>query len=1160
MKSSVLAALALVLALALALVLWLTNKRDAGSPPISRPDATAEASAHQSPVLDATSASKEALAEVAGAAQKRAEAQSLVAAGPALSITGRIAPEGICVDDQVEVYALAYENDFGDLDQMLDKETKTGVKDSRFLGRARAEANGSFRIEIASDTSHAHVHARGRYLYTHDSVPVDLKTLDPIVLVPLCGACVEGRIAPPAGTEAIGEEIDLELETSIETAAALQGGGDRVSRKFHSKDGHFEFRALATNSGYELSFEPEKYPAHHEQVVGLIPGQTRVVDLRLQNGGKLRGIVRGADGAPVASATVEAKRKGRWFGFDDTVIRSRESGADGTFELPAVALGSVLVTAKREGLLGGDPLKVDVADGATVEGLVVTLGEGNSIRGTLTWADGKPASGARIDVEFDKSHLVGMESLNAARGASGKATSDAAGHFTVSGLGVGPFTVKAEVLPPMDPALQTEAAPKTAESRSEREKLMHRARVDEVKPGTQELALVLAAPTILRGHVVDKAQQPIKTGHVKATTVGSGMLKNFGQEQAEATVNKENGEFVITLTRNGAWSLVVSAEGYADSEPIEVTLPRKAGESALVVTLEKSGIVMGLVLDPQGVRVPGATVEISTGDPDWMRVLSNAMSPTAKSDTAGKFTLDGVKPGHLALVASSKDWARSLDVPLDLAPGETRDGVVLTLREGGRLTGEVYENGKPGASMLVQVTLLKTYSQRAAFSDAAGRFDVPHLEAGSYQVVALHTGALEGATDGADSNPAEMLSKMKMASADIKDGEVTHVVLGAPPKDPVHVHGRVMHAGAPYTGAMIVFMGESKDVLASMKSSGVAADGSYSVELESPGHYAVMVQRTSGKPGEQQNIEFSRTVPAVKDLELDFAMPTGRISGRVLGADGQPAAGASVTISPDHGVETGSLFGGQFSLSSTDAEGRYDLAALKPGSYSVSAGGSPFGGMLGDTSTHGRALRTRLRVTEGSWLKDIDFRLDKACSVTVTVVDDQDRPVTGANVFARDAEGQLVDAISMLATSPDGTAKYPGLAPGHYTFSARHEGRASGESSRVEVEAGSTKAVKLSLLAATVLVVRVVDKDDKPADAYLTVLDEKGREVASMTGLDEMTERFRGGGTSHAEQRVGPLPPGKYRVHAARADGKSCEKPVTLSGQAERTINLQFSD
>jgi hypothetical protein len=227
----------------------------------------------------------------------------------------------------------------------------------------------------------------------------------------------------------------------------------------------------------------------------------------------------------------------------------------------------------------------------------------------------------------------------------------------------------------------------------------------------------------------------------------------------------------------------------------------------------------------------------------------------------------------------------------------------------------------------------------------------------------------------------------------------------------------------------------------------------------------------------------------------------------------------------------------------------------------VSAGGSPFGGLGGDEA-HFAHKSVSVHVAEGEWRKDVDIRLDKPGTVTVLVVDDRGDPVSDAAVFARDEQGRLVDFLSMVATGSDGNAKYAGLAPGRHTFSARTKERASGDSPAIEVESGETKTVKLTLVGGTMLVVRVLDSEAKPTQAFLSVSDDAGHEVAMMMSMAEIQERFtaEGGSFSGDETRLGPLAPGKYHLHATSPTGKKVDKTITLNGQAEEKIKLRVGD
>ena len=52
-------------------------------------------------------------------------------------------------------------------------------------------------------------------------------------------------------------------------------------------------------------------------------------------------------------------------------------------------------------------------------------------------------------------------------------------------------------------------------------------------------------------------------------------------------------------------------------------------------------------------------------------------------------------------------------------------------------------------------------------------------------------------------------------------------------------------------------------------------------------------------PGRQTTIEFDIEVGDAEEQRVDFALPLGRISGRVLGPTGDPAPRQRVTLTPD---------------------------------------------------------------------------------------------------------------------------------------------------------------------------------------------------------------------------------------------------------------------
>ena len=80
---------------------------------------------------------------------------------------------------------------------------------------------------------------------------------------------------------------------------------------------------------------------------------------------------------------------------------------------------------------------------------------------------------------------------------------------------------------------------------------------------------------------------------------------------------------------------------------------------------------------------------------------------------------------------------------------------------------------------------------------------------------------------------------------------------------------------------------------------------------------------------------------------------------------------------------------------------------------------------------------------------------------------------------------------------------------------------------------------------------------NRGATARVSVVDPNGHEVNGMIAYQEIMDA-RGSLYTTTEQRVGPLPPGRYVVTAYADDGRTTTKPVTLTGQAERKLKIRL--
>lgn len=1122
---------------------WLSSRAPEASPP-----SAASAAAPATPTSDAATALDES------GAPKSADARS--AALPelppgAVVLRGELRlPAGIQDPGPVVVYDLSERASYRDLARLLEREPKADEKpepdELRIVAQCQAGANGAFELSLPEGSRRAYLLVQGRFLYLEHTREIDLRRQQRVTLVPRAGACLVGTVKLPEGASLTTlEDLRVELGPVIRGAMAMRPDAPG-KRKVKTPGGAFELRAVACDSGYRLTIQSDAYALVEREVEQLRAGETRAFELVLEPGGTLRGVVRDPEGQPREGAEVAGAHAGDWFGVDDREVRSAKSGPDGAFELAHVPAGKLELRARLSGFLPSEKKEIELPGGGVTEGVALELRAGQALAGTVTFVDGKPAGGAEVKVGFDLSQAAGLGGLNALEGADGSATADAEGRFRVGGLGKGPFTVRASALPP---------GASVPEGTKKEDAQLH-ARADGVTPGTQALVLVLRDAEALHGRVVDAAQKPVAKFKVKVQHEGKGLLAGLGQDSQERAIDDAEGKFRVGGLSAGTWKLWVSAEDCATSDPQSLTLPQTSDAPELVITLQPSCTVSGRVVSAQGQPVGAAHVTNDGSGPAWQKALSGAPpEPQADSDADGTFRLEGLKPGHADLVASAPEHARSLPQPLELVAGVEQKDVVLTLREGGSISGEVYdEQGKPLAGMFVQGTLVARYDVHFENSDGEGRFQFEHLEPGTYQVVAFAAKALGAA--GADQN--SFMSNMKMASAEVQDGQDTHVILGAPPADPVLVVGRVTHAGEPYTDALVSFIHEGKDVLTRMKNVSVDKQGAFEVRLNESGRYSISVQRLrTGGMGQQNTVEFVREIPKEKRFELVLEMPTGRISGKVLDPEGNPAKGERVTLHPHSALIGGSMWGGMYVEAQTDGDGFYDLDALRPGAYVLSVGGMAMGGIFGSDAAHGREVRSDIKVSEGDWLRDIDFRLRKPGKVDVLVVGEDDKPIPKAAIFARDAGGNLLDRLSMISTDDNGIAHYGGLAPGEYSFSSRMDVRASSEGARVKIGEGESQQVKLVLQGASLLLVQVVDSAGQNVQAALSVLDAQGHEAGGMYGMNEIMDLFAKNGLDFTTTRVGPLPPGKYTVSAHTADGKAGTKPVTLSGQPERKLTIR---
>jgi hypothetical protein len=154
------------------------------------------------------------------------------------------------------------------------------------------------------------------------------------------------------------------------------------------------------------------------------------------------------------------------------------------------------------------------------------------------------------------------------------------------------------------------------------------------------------------------------------------------------------------------------------------------------------------------------------------------------------------------------------------------------------------------------------------------------------------------------------------------------------------------------------------------------SDGTYEFEPLAPGSYHLSANTAEGLWAE----EGSTTVGPRTCSLLGFALqPEGRISGRVIAADGKPARHVRVAVVP---VSPGSL---QFTSEFADDLGRFEVKALSPGQYLVGvviqdqSGSSGWRSRVYYPGVRDRDLAVIINLAAAEKRVNVDFQLPNGC-------------------------------------------------------------------------------------------------------------------------------------------------------------------------------------
>jgi len=511
----------------------------------------------------------------------------------------------------------------------------------------------------------------------------------------------------------------------------------------------------------------------------------------------------------------------------------------------------------------------------------------------------------------------------------------------------------------------------------------------------------------------------------------------------------------------------------------------------------------GTVKDEQGLPVPGVEVLVLEGEEPAKDEKG------ARTGQDGRFSLRLEPLGWVQVEARHPDFVAARGW---VRPGDTA-GATLVLRHGARLTVSVRRpDGRPAEGAEARAIAVSRQGVQGVWSwreerpvasgktGPDGRAVLGNAPEGNLLVGVVHA------------EFAAARAEVEVHGRDPVEIEVTLGYGGT-------VSGRVLDPeGKPVAGARVRVEGDAE------RSATTAADGTFVLRAVREGPAQVIAEAEGFGPGWfGERIGWGEPVPVpvsaahpVEGVEIVLSR-AGWVVGRVLDAEGAPAAGVAV-----FGWATPVV--GDLAPTATDAEGRFRLGPLAlrgPGQAWV----------WFESPTHEVPRVEALAVVPGEERDTGDLRASPLGVVRGVVKDADGTPVSAGSV---EAEGE--QHFTATSIRPDGTFELTGLRPGAVTLKAAVDFPPAPSlrsvAVAITVAAGEpTEGVELRVRPSRSIAGRVVTPSGEPRVAVHVVA--LGRDPAGGGARHETLTGVDGAFTFDA------LPEGEYAVGLAAAGGEA---------------------
>ena len=249
-------------------------------------------------------------------------------------------------------------------------------------------------------------------------------------------------------------------------------------------------------------------------------------------------------------------------------------------------------------------------------------------------------------------------------------------------------------------------------------------------PGDNSLLIELKVRRLatLRGRVVDHAGTGVSgaTVHFLPGTPSDTALTKSGL-LLDQVPSEQNGDFEIDVLPKAKLTLE-ARKGFLRRRVIVKDVQADERRGGIVIELERGVLIRGIVRDPSGAPVGGATVSLHR-DPKSGQVVT--------ADNRGRFVFEPMEPAKLTLEARAPGFAPSAPARSLYTPGQEAD-IPLTLQEISGISGRIVDAaGKPIEGARVRVGRGGSRNRPTdVLSDDDGAFEIEGLDRGKHWVSA----------------------------------------------------------------------------------------------------------------------------------------------------------------------------------------------------------------------------------------------------------------------------------------------------------------------------------------------------------------------------------------------------------------------------------------